>query len=904
LLLRVLGPLEVSGRDGPVAIAAAKQRALLAALAVNRGKAVAAELLIDALWVENPPVSATKLLQVYVSQLRKVLPAGVEITTTTTGYRLDVDPDEVDAARFEQLLADGRAALAAGNAALASSTLGRALGMWRGPAFADVRYEEFARQEVERLEGLRTLALHERIEADLRLGRHEQIGGELRGLLADDPTNEPVAVQAIVASYRAGGAIAALDLYARVRQALEDELGEEPGAALAGLHERIVRRDPLLELQPASEPTTSLPSAPNPLVGRERELAELRALVDRPNVRLISLTGAGGSGKSRLALELARELEPKFANGAVLVELAALSEPDLIPATIAQALQLEPGPDALDTLIRSLAASEVLLVVDNLEHLREGASSLVRLLAAAPHLTILVTSRAVLHASGEHVYPVGPLNETDALTLFTDRALAHDPAFVLNETTRAQAISICRRVDGLPLPLELAAARVRALGIPTLDARLASRLTVLTGGPRDMPARQQTLRETLAWSVNLLEPGVADVLAALAVFPAGCTMAGAHEVAGATDEDLITLVDHHLVEAGDVAGERRYRLLETVREYAYELLGPRRESVERSLVRWMVGVIDEADLMHDPGPTSIGIRRVDAELDTLRDAFRHAAREVDPSNELALAAGAWRYWWIRGLLGEGRSILNGILARRGLVRTRSGIRTARAAASLAWSAGDQNSAARLAVEALDAAVQVDDGFEQAALHILLGVIATNADDFGGAVRHLTAAIALAEEAGEGDIANSAKMNLGIAYLATGRLNEARTYVSEVLDMRRTEGKLEGVGFARLNLGEIEFAAGSLEAAELHFAEALDAFRLVGFSVRVANALQGLAAVEVRTGRAESAARRLGSAAALLGASGWAADGTGLAPEATAAARAALGDDVFDRLFRQGLATPN
>lgn len=902
MLLRVLGPLEVLGPNGPMALGAAKPRTVLAALAMQPGQAVDTDLLIDALWGEDPPASASKLLQVYVSQLRKALPAGIAIATTSAGYRLDVDPAETDVVRFERLLADGRAALASGNPALASSALRRALALWRGPAFADVRYEEFARDEVERLQGLRALALEERIEADLRLGHHAEILGELRGLLAADASNERLAGQTILAAYRASGTADALEIFETVRAALATELDEEPAPDLQDLRDRIARRDPSLALEPASESRTMLPASPNPLIGRDRELAELRVLLARPGVRFVSLTGAGGSGKSRLALELARTLEAEFANGAVFVELASLRDPELVLPSIAHALGVEPGTDAFGAASSALAARELLLVVDNLEHLREAVPSLVRLLAAAPRLIIVDTTRAVLHASGEHVYPVGPLVEADAVALFAERARALDPTFVLGETSTVQIAAICRRLDGLPLPIELAAARVRALGLRTLDARLASRLTVLTGGPRDLPARQQTLRETIAWSVNLLEPGVPGVFAGLAVFPAGCSMAGAHAVAGASDEDMITLVDQHLVQAIDADGERRYRLLETVREYAYELLASRRDEVERSLVTWMVGFVDDVDLFRSGGDLAARLHQVDVDLDTLRDALRHAANQEDPSHELALAAGAWRYWYVRGLLGEGRAILDGVVARRGLVPTRAGVRTARAAASLAWSTGETEAAITLATQALEVAVQIDDSLEQATGHNLLGVIANNLGDFETAVRHLTSAIEIIDAEGLMNIAS--KLNLGGAYFVAGRLDEAGRLLSEVLDERTKEGDTEGVGYARINLGQTEFRAGNLEAAEAHFAGALEAFRTIGFTARVANCLQMLAAVEVRTGSAASAARRLGSAAALLGETGWAADGTGLAPEATATARDALGEEVFERLFREGMsATP-
>jgi predicted ATPase/DNA-binding SARP family transcriptional activator len=899
VLLRVLGPLEVSGPGGPVALGAAKPRTLLAALAMQRGRAVNTDLLMDALWGEDPPTSASKLIQVYVSQLRKALPAGVVIATTATGYRLDVDPADTDADGFERLLADGRAALAAGNPALASSALSRALALWRGPAYADVRYDEFARAEVERLERLRALALEERIDADLRLGRHTEILAGLRGLLAADPANERLAGQTMLAAYRAAGTASALEIFETVRAALAAEIGEEPEPPLQALRDQIARQDPSLALEPVSEFRTALPAPPNPLIGRERELAELRALLARPGVRFVSLTGAGGSGKSRLALELARSLESEYANGAVLIELASLSDPELVLPSIAQVLGVEPGKDAFDAVSNALAAKEILLVVDNVEHLREAASLLVRLLAVAPRVGLVITTRAVLHASGEHVYPVGPLVETDAVALFAERARALDPTFALDETSAPQIAAICGRLDGLPLPIELAAARVRTLGLRTLDARLASRLTLLTGGPRDLPARQQTLRETIAWSVNLLEPRVAEVLAALAVFPASCSMDAAEAVAGADDESLISLVDHNLVQALEIDGERRFRLLETVREYAYEALGARREAVESALATWMVGVVESLALGTTGPPEAASLAVLDVELDCLRQALRHAARDSDPERELALASGTWSYWWVRGYLAEGRAICDGILDRRGLVDTRTGIRTARAAANLAWSMGDKDRAERLAQDTLAATLRTGDVIEQVSTHNLLGHVARGRSELDAAEHHYSEAIRLAESLGNLELVNMYRMNLGTVDLDAGRLDEARDRFLAVLEYRRPEGLSRGVGFARLNLGDTELHAGDLAAAESNFVVAAEAFRAVGFKARLANALQGLAAVEARTGRADLAARRLGSAAALIAETGWAAGDSDLEAAATAVARKALGDEAFDRLFSEG-----
>ncbi len=287
--IRVLGPLEIIGADGPVLLGAGKQRRLLAALAIHAGEGLPSDVLIDAVWGASPPASATKLLQVYVSQLRKALEPPVGIQTRGAGYALELAEESLDATRFERLIGDGRAAALDGNAALAVSLLRRALALWRGPAYGDFAYEQFARGEAERLEGLRLVALEERIAAELALGRQSDVLPELQNLAAAHPMRERIQAQAMLALYRSGRQTEALDVYAGVRAWLREELGLEPGTELRELQRRILQHDPALAVAPATAgPLIAVPAAPNALLGRERELSELRDLLARDDVRCSS----------------------------------------------------------------------------------------------------------------------------------------------------------------------------------------------------------------------------------------------------------------------------------------------------------------------------------------------------------------------------------------------------------------------------------------------------------------------------------------------------------------------------------------------------------------------------------------------------------------------------------------
>jgi predicted ATPase/DNA-binding SARP family transcriptional activator len=668
LELRVLGPLELVIDNGPVPLPA-KQRRLLAALLIRVGEARSADVLIDSVWGEAPPASASGLLQVYVSQLRKALPAPARIATFGSGYALVLDEASLDAAEFERLLREGKEAMSDGNPALAASVLGRALGLWRGQAYGELAYEEFARAEAERLEELRLVCIEARLEAGLALGQQDDLLPELQGLALAYPVRERVQAQLMLALYRCGRQTEALDLFRELRGRLREELGLEPGSELRELQRRILEHDPTLAV-PASrvERLAVLPAPPNALLGRERELDELRELLLRERVRLIVLTGAGGSGKTRLALEAAHQTSGSFANGACFVNLAPLRDPELVPRAIMSALAIEQAPtDVLETLRAVLAPRELLVVLDNAEHLRAAAPIYTELLAQAPRLTLLVTSRVVLHLSGEHVYPVEPLDAEAAKALFRTRAREAEPRFRPTLSDERTIEQICTRLDGLPLAIELAAGHIRTLTPKELVKRLEPRLPLLAGGPHDLPARQQTLRATLAWSYDLLAEDEQRALAQLAVFAGGCSLEAVEAVCGTKLETLGVLIDHNLVQHTVTRDGSRYRMLETIHAYALERLEetPEANAIKRRHAEFFLRVAQTANL--NPGKLAPGGQHLaiaNAEQDNVRAALTWAL--TDGSIELALrVAIAMDMFWTANDPREGIRWFAALLEHRG-----------------------------------------------------------------------------------------------------------------------------------------------------------------------------------------------------------------------------------------------
>ncbi|MFG1703869.1 BTAD domain-containing putative transcriptional regulator [Nonomuraea sp. M3C6] len=646
----VLGPLAVWTEDGsPVPVAEPKVRALLADLLAAGGGPVSADRLIDDLWGARPGRNPVGTLQARVSQLRRSLGDPALIVHGPGGYRLAAH--DSDAARFRTLV-ERRSA----DPRTRAGELGQALALWRGPAYADFADAPFARAAASRLEELRLTALEEQAEVHLELGEPVDLGD----LVARHPLRERLVALRMRALYRSGRQSEALAAYGGLRDRLREELGLDPTPALAELHQAILRQDPRLaapdlvrgplEGRPAA--LTNLPAPLTDLIGRDAELAEVHELL--VGSRLVTLTGPGGVGKTVLALAAARE--EAFPDGVWLVELAGAVD---VAEAVAAPLGVRDdaaGPLA-PRLAGALAGKRMLLVLDNCEHLVGQAAELVAaLLRAAPGLRVLATSQEPLGVTGEHVRVVPPLPEPEAVRLFAARA---------NVPPSEAVATICRRLDGIPLALELAATRVRALGVQELADRLDDRFRLLSAGMRDAPARQRTLRAMIDWSWELLSGPERVVLRRLAVHADGCTLEAAEEVCAEPGVDVLDalarLVDRSLVVPGP-----RYRLLESVAAYCLERL---REVGEFELVRerharHYTALAERADLK-GPGQRE-WLERLDAESANLRLAL------AGPEALRLVNALAW-YWVLRGRLREARRALTAHSAVDGALGARASV---------------------------------------------------------------------------------------------------------------------------------------------------------------------------------------------------------------------------------------
>lgn len=720
----MLGPLEVAQGDGLLSLGGAKQRMLLGYLVVHANRTVSVDTLTQALWGDDPPPAGRNALQSYVSRLRSVL-GRERIASDPTGYVLRADTEEVDVLRFEQLVREA-CGPRRNDAAAAVELLDTALGLWRGPVLADLDDPPWLPGEETRLGELRMVAIEQRAEAQLATDEPEQVVAELAPLAPQHPLRERLWGLLMLALYRAGRPAEALQIYGRLRDALAGELGADPGPGLQQLHRGILTHDPTLI--PAAR--HNLPEPISSFVGRGRERRRVAEFL--ADSRLTTLVGAGGVGKTRLAIEVAREVSTRFPDGVWLADLAPLRDPASVLPAVGAALGVEePSTGSLrEAVFDHVRSRRLLVLLDNCEHLVNECARVARLmLEAGAGVRVLATSRVPLEIPGETVWrvpslalpgqaPSGRIEPavTDAVELFVERARAAQPELPVDSDTLAVAGTICRWLDGIALAIELAAARATTMPPAEIAHALTDRFDFLTRGARAALPRHRTLRAMVDWGYDLLADADQGLFDQLSVFAGSFDVEAAGAVTGqpGTAEELRDQLDRlvaaSMVQPVDVDGHRRYRLLETLRQYGWERLteqGIAPAARSRHAAVFTARARDLAASVRTSGVDD-WLARVGEDLDNLRAALGWTLERQRPDDALAFVPALAEFAVRRGRMTEFRAPLEEALdvGRQGSPAIRA--RALAAAGHLAYQLGDYARAARLDDEAVELARTLDD----------------------------------------------------------------------------------------------------------------------------------------------------------------------------------------------------
>ncbi len=903
--LRVLGPVEALRVGEPILLGGLRQRWLLALLLVEPGRVVSSDRLIDELWQGTPPPVAAGTLRVYASRLRSAL-GGDTLHARPPGYQLDVEVEGLDAWQFERLLREGRDALARGASGLAAQRLAAALALWRGPAFADVRDAGIVADEARRRDELRLLATEERIDADLALGRHAVLVPELERLLSQEPLRERLWRQLVLALHHSRGRADALVACDRARRTLTEHLGLGPSDELRALEHAVLRQE-IAPVSPAAA-RHNLPAPLTGLVGREQELHDIAALLRQH--RLVTLTGTGGAGKTRLALAAATDQIGAWTDGVWLVDLTAHTDPRTTPNAVAGVLGVHERPDAstADLLVEHVRAREMLILLDNCEHLAMACGELVTaLLRASPFTRVLATSRMPLAAPGEVDYGVAPLpTPTDdqpvedvagfaSVRLFLERGRAHRQDLATTATDLMTVGRICRELDGLPLAIELAASRAKALSLDDISDRLDDRFRLLRSRSPLAAPHHQTLRATIDWSHELLAPAERELLAALSVFPGWFTLESAAVICAdgdrpSADELLTRLVESSLVVAAMSSGATRYRLLESIRRHAAERLDPTStRELHRAHAEHFLEMAQGAPIDDRTGKAE-ALQLLDRERDNLHAAMQWS---LAASSDLAVPLGAalWRYWLVRGHRRQGLEWLEQALAIPSSEPTPPRAVALAGAALLARLLGDLTRADALAHEGVAAARTVRSPWALTVSHNVLTTLAARVGDFDGARGHCDESVAVARAAGDVRLEAMALFILAEGLLHGGRYRDVHEVGARALVLARTVGDPETIAIVLARLGIAAAHEGRLDEASQHLVEALEQARAIGFPETAAWCCDGLALLAAVAGDVVRAAHLLGAAESLR------RTGGGVVQPAEAAAR-----DAAMALIEQALGT--
>lgn len=915
--LRVLGPIEVVGADGSsVDMGSPRHREVLAALAVDVGRVVSTDGLLARVWAESARGATNANLQAIISRLRTRLReagTGLSIATVAPGYRLDVPAGAYDAAAFVEGVATARQAFASGDVAGAREAVGAALARWRGEAFADIA-QPFAQAEAARLDGLRLTAEELAAEIDLAAGDDGAAVQRLQPLVAAHPLREPLRAQLMLAHYRGGRQAEALAEYAALREVLVDELGVDPGPDLQQLYQRILQQDPTLvpDLAPVApappRPRTPRPAGvpsvpavpvspapahpdeapmvpaadlPGELLGRAEDVAYLAGLVAGEAPRLITLTGVGGVGKTRLAHAVATAARPAFDDDVVSVPLAPLLDAGEVIPAIARAVGGVEGLDPFRELVAVLRQRRMLLVLDNLEHLLTAAPDIAALVAACPRLSVLVTSRTPLRVRGEAQYPVQPLGlpattlpqdapavetiaASPAVRLFVERASAVNPSFELTAANAAAIATVCRRLAGIPLALGLAAARSRLLS----PAAMLERLDEVMAGPgaRDLPARQRTMRATLEWSHGLLSPAEQRLFARLSVFVDGFGLEAAEEVGGegcAVVPLLDALVEQSLVVAEpEASGGPRFRMLEPVLQYAATRLDPDEErSARNAHLAFYLRLADETEPKYRGPGTIEALALCEREHANLVAAIEWslASGQADLGGRLGWAI--WLFWWLRGNLREGRRLMEAV--RREATSPLIRVWAAGVLGGMTFAQGDLQ-AARVWTEGARLGREIGDPDAESHCVAGEGLVALAEEDLDLAVDRFRRAIELCEEAGlrREWLWTLAHVWLGTVEVLRGHVEPAAELVDLALSAGRAREDRLAVYIALFTAAQISVVSGDTERARSQLEEGILLSRDTGDLANLAYFLEALAVADAQDGRLDRVGRLVGAAAVL------------------------------------------
>lgn len=893
--LRVLGPVEAVDDRGSLALGGTRPRTLIAALALADAP-VSADRLIHEVWRDAAPPSATSTLHSYVSRLRRVLGRD-RLAAQVAGYQLTLDRDELDVGRFDRALAAARSARDAGRRDEAIAAYDAALGLWRGEVAEGLDPGAIIRGAAARLQEQRLLATEERVEVMLSAGRHHEVVGDLEAMVGLHPHRERLHAQRLVALYRAGRQADALEAYRQARDLLVASLGIEPGPQLRELHQRVLDQDPSLGVHAATVPTATvvvddaqvtasgrpvgnLPAPLSTFVGRVAARRDIAARL-AGDVRLITLVGAGGCGKTQLALRAAADAADGYPHGVWWVELAAQQGPERVLPAAADALGVGASL-AVDRLVQvagRLGTGRHLLILDNCEHLVDACADLAsELLRRCPELRILATSREPLDVDGEQVWRVpslglpavdGPPEQalaSEAAQLLALRGREVRPDLTFTAQDAPTVARVCRELDGIPLALELAAARLNVLSLDELADRLRDRFAVLAHGRRSAPARHRTLEAAIAWSYDLLDPRQRQLLTRLTVFTRGCAVADAEVVCGQDGEvfDLLAaLVDKSLVQrTTDPDGRARLDLLATVRSFAAARADPDdlREVVLRHAEHY-TAVAEQAapDLT---GPRQVeGFNRLHLEQGNLRMVL-----ERGDHLSTRVAAAVWWFWLQFGHAVEGDRWMRSLLRDGSDLDEDLRLALHRGAARLAAEVDEPTRAVDHLDVALDLATRGCATSFAAQDHALRARIVAGLGDDPDATRSLDQARRLATAAADPWTHAAVEHQAAVVAWHADALDEAAEAAAAAEAGFRSVGDRWTACLARLDGARIARLQGRREeAATLHRTNLARGLELTVSSfdfVGLPQDLQGLALLAIEDDRVELAATLLGAAAML------------------------------------------